>query len=84
MYAYICTILSLFVINQTDQDTIHHRAGICRVNGNISNAPFYHFLFGYMFFLSLIIMFFSKQVSLGMKPSPGPIISQTEIRPHKE
>lgn len=33
----------LFVINQSDQDSIHFRAGICRVNGNFSNASFYHF-----------------------------------------
>lgn len=58
MYLFHYKILHSFDCNQAYQATIYDKAGIHRVNGSISCAPFCHFLLDYVFLLSYIIMFF--------------------------
>lgn len=65
MYSFHYKILSLFDCDQADQDIIYNTAGMHRVNGSISCAPFCYFLLDYVFLLSCIIMFFSKNSKLG-------------------
>jgi len=65
MYSFPCKILVPFDCNQADQDTIHNKLGIHRVNGSISCATFCHFLLDYMFLLSYTIVLFSKHSKPG-------------------